>query len=367
MRRPVIWFLTVVLSFAAGAGLILVLNSVDRSADRAQEDEPAAYVCPMHSEIVADVATDCAICGMDLVPVERGRGSTQADAHAPVVTIRPEIVNSLGVRSVTVERRNLPRRIETVGYVEYDRTRLRHIFPAANGQIEDLALSSEGERVEKGQFLFQLFSPMLGSSADRTYAQQDGVVVSLDVIEGSYVLPTTRVITLADLASVWVLADVFEDQASWVRPGQPAEVRLSYVGGRVWNGKVEYVYPNLDPETRTLKARLHFDNPDELLKPNMHADVTIDCGTIEDVLAVPRDAVIETEREQRVILALGDGRFQPRLVECGAESGDWVEIVEGIAEGDRVVVASQFLIDSEANLRISLSRLTPGADVADEE
>ena len=227
-----------------------------------------------------------------------------------------------------------------------------------NGQIEDLALSSEGERVEKGQFLFQLFSPMLGSSADKTYAQQDGVVVELNIIEGSYVDARSRVMTLADLDTVWVVADVFEGQASWIEAGQLAEVRLPYVSGRSWQGRVEYVYANLDPVTRTLKVRLRFDNPEELLKPNMHADVTIDCGAAEEVLAVPRDAVIETEHEQRVVLALGEGRFQPRRVETGVESGGWVEIAAGVDEGDLVVVSSQFLIDSEANLQLSLQRMT---------
>jgi Cu(I)/Ag(I) efflux system membrane fusion protein len=138
-------------------------------------------------------------------------------------------------------------------------------------------------------------------------------------------------------------------------------VRLPYVAGSSWQGTVEYVYANLDPVTRTLKARLRFDNPDELLKPNMHADVTIDCGALEDVLAVPRDAVIETEHEQRVVLALGEGRFRPRLVETGVESGDWVELTAGVDEGDLVVVSSQFLIDSEANLQLSLQRMTETA------
>jgi Cu(I)/Ag(I) efflux system membrane fusion protein len=296
---------------------------------------------------------------MDLVPV--AHESNRADGNAATVTIAPSVVNSLGVRTLAVERRRLPRRVETVGYVEYDRTRLRHLFPPADGQIEELSISSEGERVEKGQFLFQLFSPMLGSSADKTYAQQDGVVVELNIIEGSYVNSTTRVMTLADLDTVWVVADVFEGQASWVEPGQPAEVRLPYVAGSSWQGTVEYVYANLDPVTRTLKARLRFDNPDELLKPNMHADVTIDCGALEDVLAVPRDAVIETEHEQRVVLALGEGRFRPRLVETGVESGDWVELTAGVDEGDLVVVSSQFLIDSEANLQLSLQRMTETA------
>lgn len=358
MRRTLAWILTVLLSAAAGAVAVLVVER--RAPDQVAVGVGAGYICPMHAEIVSDRPARCAICGMDLVPVTHG--ADQGGGDTATVTIDPSVVNSLGVRTSAVKRRRLPRRVETVGYVDYDRTRLRHLYPPAAGQIEKLSLSSEGERVEKGQFLFQLFSPMLGSSADRTYAQQDGVVVELNIIEGSYVDSTTRVMTLADLESVWVVADVFEGQASWVEPGQPAEVRLPYVTGKSWQGSVEYVYANLDPVTRTLKVRLRFDNPDELLKPNMHADVTIDCGAVDNVLAVPRDAVIETEHEQRVVLSLGGGRFRPRRVETGFESDDWVEVSAGVEEGDLVVVSSQFLIDSEANLQVSLSRMTEADD-----
>lgn len=350
-----VWVLSVLLSAAAGATAVLIF--VPRASP---ETASSRYICPMHAEVVSPEPAACSICGMDLVPVTRG-----AEEDPSVVTISARMIQNLGVRTCNVERRTLTQRIETVGYVEYDRTRLRHIYPPADGQIEKLALSSEGERVEKGQFLFQLFSPMLGSSADKTYSGQDGVVVELNVIEGSYVRSTTRVITLGDLARVWVLADVFEAQAGWVEPGRAAEVRLPDVAGRSWKGRVDYVYPNLDPDTRTLKARLSFDNPGELLKPNMHVEVTIDCGSVANALAVPRDAVIEHERERRVILALGEGRFRPQRVETGIESGDWVEITEGVDEGDRVVVSSQFLIDSEANLAASLSRMTGPSDEDD--
>jgi Cu(I)/Ag(I) efflux system membrane fusion protein len=365
MKSATVWIVTVVVSAAIGAALVYTLDprgSAGAGSSETAVAQEARYICPMHADIVSVGPGECSICGMDLVPVAHEEPESSDEGELPAVHIAPEMVHNLGVRAVAVGKRSLERRIDTVGYVEYDRARLRHIYPPADGQIENLALSSEGERVKKGQFLFQLFSPMLGSSADKTYAQQDGVVVELNVIEGTYVRSTMRAITVADLDSVWVLADVFEEQASWVRPGQGAEVRLPYVSGRVWKGRVEYVYPNLDPETRTLKARLRFDNPGEVLKPNMHAEVAIECGSVEDVLAAPRDAVIETEHEHRVILALGEGRFRPRRVETGLESGDWIEIVAGIDVGDRVVVSSQFLIDSEANLRVSLSRMTEADD-----
>ena len=363
MKRTLAWILIVLLSGAVGAWLMHVIDD-DSAAETKEARSGPRYICPMHAEIVSVDPADCSICGMDLVPIRADDGDDDDDT--PTVTISSRLVNDLGVRTLTVDRGELFRRIETVGYVEYDRARLRHIYPPTDGQIEELAIVSEGERVRKGQFLFQLFSPMLGASYDRTHAQQDGIVAELNIIEGTYVTQTTRIIVLADLQSVWVLADVFEDQANWVRPGQSAEVRLAYEPGRVWKGKVEYVYPNLDPETRTLKARLRFDNPDELLKPNMHADVTIDCGSIGDALLVPRDAVIETEGEQRVILALGDGRYRPQAVSLGTEAGDRVQVLEGLTQGDEVVISAQFLIDSEANLKASLSRMTENEDDHDD-
>jgi Cu(I)/Ag(I) efflux system membrane fusion protein len=150
---------------------------------------------------------------------------------------------------------------------------------------------------------------------------------------------------------------VFERQADWVAVGQPAEVRLAYLPGRVWEGEVEFVYPTIDPKTRTLRARLRFDNPDEQLKPDMYADVHIYAGPKHDVLSIPREALIRTGHSERVVLALGDGRFSAREVIAGIESGDRVEIVSGLAEGDAVVVSGQFLIDSEASLKASFLRM----------
>jgi Cu(I)/Ag(I) efflux system membrane fusion protein len=277
----------------------------------------------------------------------------------PMVHVAPQMVHDLGVRKTAVARQTLWRRIDTVGYVEYDRAKLRHVYADAEGSIESLAVLSEGERVEQGQFLFELDSPRQSKHFGSVYAQQGGIVATLNVIEGTWALPTDIVMTIADLSSVWVLADVFEAQADWVKVGQRAEVRLPAVTGRVWEGTVEYIYPNLDPETRTLKVRMRFANPDETLKPNMFAEVTIFGGARRDVLSIPREALIVTGKEQRVVVATEGGHFQPRRVTIGAERGDWVEIVSGLEEGEEVVVSGQFLIDSESNLQASLARLAP--------
>jgi Cu(I)/Ag(I) efflux system membrane fusion protein len=194
------------------------------------------------------------------------------------------------------------------------------------------------------------------------YAPQDGVVASLTVRDGMYIKPATRVMSLADLSSVWLLAEVFERQADWVEVNQPAEVTLAFLPGRTWEGRVEYIYPSLDPVTRTLKARLRFPNPDEALKPNMYANVIIYGGPKDDAVVIPLEALIRTGREERVVIALGEGRFESRSVQAGIESGEWVEVLEGVQPGEDIVVSGQFLIDSEASLKASMMRMAPAAE-----
>jgi len=337
--------------------------------------------------------------GMDLVPVYADK-----TGDAATVRIDPVMVQNLGVRTARVERGKLWRQINTVGYVAFDERKLSHVHLRTDGWIEKLNVKSDGEQIRKGDVLFELYSrelvnaqeeyiqalrgsndylkrasrdrlEALGMSGSqirqvardrrasqrvRILASQDGVVDGLNVREGMYVKPATEVLTLADLSSVWLLVDVFERQSDWVAVGQPAEVRLGYLPGRVWAGEVEFVYPTIDPKTRTLQARLRFDNPDDALKPDMYANVRIYAGPREDVLSIPRQALIKTGEAQRVIVALGKGSFRAQQVVAGMESGDFVEIISGLNEGDRVVTSGQFLIDSEASLRASFSRMGGG-------
>ena len=381
---------------------LVVLPPPARAADEEnrKDREILYWVAPMDPSYRRD-APGKSPMGMDLVPVYADEVS-----GGDTVSIDPRVVQNLGVRTAAVERGPLWRRISAVGYVAFDERRISHIHLRTDGWIEKLNVKSNGERVSQGDLLFELYSPdlvnaqeeylqalrgsndylkqasrerleALGVSAGqikeiarqrrasqlvRIYAEHDGIVDALSVREGMYVKPVTEVMALADLSSVWLLVDVFERQADWVKPGQPAEVRLDYLPGRVWNGSVEFVYPTIDPKTRTLQARLRFDNPDEALKPDMYASVYIYAGPKKDVLSIPREALIKTGAGQRVILALGDGRFRPQRVTAGIESGDYVEIVSGLEEDDQVVTSAQFLIDSEASLQASFRRMDGNAN-----
>ena len=196
----------------------------------------------------------------------------------------------------------------------------------------------------------------------RFYAPQSGVLINLGVREGMYIKPETQVLSIANLDTIWLLAEVFEQQSNWVEVGQSAEATLPSMPGVIWKGTVEYIYPDLDPVTRTLRVRLRFDNSEEKLMPNMYAHVTVFAGEEKEALSIPREALIRDAKQQRVIKALGDGRFEAQEVVSGIESGDRVQIISGLIEDDIVVISSQFLIDSESNLKASLNRMKSSDD-----
>ncbi len=376
----------------------LFLTTVNSTTLADEEDREVLYwVAPMDPNYKKDKPGKSPM-GMDLVPVYKDE---QQETGSEVV-IAPQVVQNLGVRTATVERSKLWRRVSTVGFVDYDESKLSHIHLRTQGWIESLTVQSEGDRVQKGQLLFKLYSPelvnaqeeylqaltignttLINASKQRLfalgvpsteikrlnreriarqtisyYAPQDGVVSSLNVRDGMFVKPENQIATLADLSTVWVTAEIFERQSGWVEVGQPAEVRFSYLPGEKFKGQVEYVYPNLDQMTRALTVRLKFDNPGETLKPNMFGDVYIFSGAKENIIVVPRESVIRTGTSERVILAKGEGRFEPREVITGIESGDWIEIQSGLNEGEDVVISGQFLIDSEASTKASFARMT---------
>jgi len=384
----------VLLMFANGLSFACATNAV------AQEEKEILYwVAPMDANYRRDKSGKSPM-GMDLIPFYAG-----ADEDGSTVTISPTVVQNLGVRTAKAELTRLWRGIDTVGYVDYDESKVSHIHLRTEGWIEKLAVKSEGERVKKGDFLFSVYSPKLVNAQEELvtalatgnkgliratkerlsalgisvsqikklqqdkkvkqrisiYASQDGVVSDLPVREGMFVKPSQKVMSLGDLSSVWLLAEVFERQSQWVEDGQSAEVSLSYIPGKTWEGEVEYIYPSLDPKTRTLKVRLRFDNPGELLKPNMYANVKIYGGAKENTIVIPIEGLIRTGRDERVIIALGEGRFEARDVTAGIESGNFVEIINGVNDGDKIVTSGQFLIDSEASMRASLMRMSEPA------
>jgi Cu(I)/Ag(I) efflux system membrane fusion protein len=366
----------------------------DTTGQAAPGAKPLYYRHPMNPSVHSPVPARDEM-GMDYVPVyaeETGNG----------VRISPAVINNLGVRTEPVARGPLPRRAEVVGYDQFDERKVRQVRTRADGWVEGLSVRAMGEAVSAGQLLFTLYSPTLESAqqeyldalkvgnpelidasrdrlaalgldpgtasrlakAGRTsgrvsfYAPISGVVTALDAREGAMLNPAMIAMTLTEIGSLWVIAEVPEAQAAWVNAGTHAVVRFPAQPGEPLHGKVEYVYPELNMETRTVRARITLDRPPGNVKPNMLANVELVGEAGDPVVNIPRNALIRGGKLDHVVLALGDGHFAPRTVVAGFESGDRVAIRDGLREGDRVVVSAQFLLDSEANLGAGLDRLS---------
>jgi multidrug efflux pump subunit AcrA (membrane-fusion protein) len=352
--------------------------------------------------------------GMDLVPVCPEEGGQDAERGA--VRVDSATVQTIGVRTRKVETRDLSRSIRAVGRVTYDERRVAHVHTKVQGWVERLSVDYVGQSVKRGQPLLEIYSPDLvatqeelllalryrddtarspfeevRSSGDslldaarrrlelwdvperdierlletgdvtRTltlYAPVSGVVTELEVRSGMEVEPNSNLYTIADLSKVWVMADVYEYELPWLELGQTGVVELRYLPGAAFSGPVTYVSPFLDAKTRTAEVRLELPNPEGRLKPEMFANVMIQADPREDVTAIPSEAIIRSGRRTLAIVALGEGRFEPREIELGLETGErWTEITKGLRPGETVVVSSQFLIDSESKLQEAIQKL----------
>lgn len=380
------------------------------------------YTCPMHPQIIEDHPGNCPICGMTLVPklfpvgTKDSTGNSSAapkeqktpvpvattSAALPEVAVAPRTLRDMNVVMARAQWRNLTRQIHSVGLVALDENHIAHVHPRAQGWVETLDVRALGDTVKKGQTLLTVYSPeILSAEKDFLVAQkggmsemrdaarerlrllnvpesvidqiartgkvartipvlapQSGYISAINLRDGMYVTPDLDMFTIADASKVWVQVEVLPRDMAQVAVGQPAEMTVDGVPGRVWKGRVDFVYPELDPKSRTLKARLVFDNPDGTLKPNQFAEVGISGVAQADVLTVPTTAVIPTPHGARVVRKNPDGTFQPVRVDVGQSAGGWTQITAGLSPNDDVVASGQFLIDSESAIQASFDRMT---------
>ncbi|MEZ5758898.1 MAG: efflux RND transporter periplasmic adaptor subunit [Emcibacteraceae bacterium] len=396
--------LLLIIAAIAGSILTLVVSSfvgfTDEGGNQGGEQKPLYWVAPMDPNYRRD-EPGLSPMGMELVPVYAEDAKNGQNDEAGTVKISPDVVNNLGVRTTTAKMQNISSIIKTVGYVEYDEDQLVHIHPRVEGWIEKLYVKATGDPVNAGEPLYDLYSPtlvnaqeelvvalsrnnsqLISASEDRLkslqipegtietlkktrkvkqtvtfYAPKSGVVDNLNIRQGFYVMPGTTMMSIGNLDQVWVEAEVFERQAAYVKNGTPVTMMVDYLPGEKWQGMVDYVQPALDPMTRTLKVRLRFENKNGRLKPNMFAQVELDTRQDGESLIVPKDAVIRTGGNDRVVLALDGGKFRSAIVRIGRVDDQNTEILSGINAGDKVVVSAQFLIDSESSKTADFKRM----------
>ena len=349
--------------------------------------------------------------GMDYIPVYPEEAEAAAEG---VVRISPERVQMIGVRSEAVARRALVKPVHAVGTVQFDERRTYVVSTRYEGWIERLLVNTTGETVRQGQPLMEVYSPDLvlaqqeyallrqslaeGGEAAATSRRllegalqrlrfldvpasalaslkrggrpQDkvtipspvsGTVIEKPSVQGMRFMPGETLYRIVDLSTVWVIAEVFEQDLGSVRVGQEAVIGVKAYPGRSFSGRVAFVYPTVADETRTARVRIEIPNPDGLLKAGMYASVEIvsPLGP-EDVLAVPESAVLDSGVRQVVLVDHGDGRFEPRAIGLGERAGGYVAVTEGVDAGERVVVSANFLIDAESNLKAALGSFTGG-------
>lgn len=373
-------------------------SSLNRQVASAVTEKKIKYwVAPMDAAYRRDKPGKSPM-GMDLVPVYEGDDSKE---ESDAIRISPTVEHNLGVRTALVSKENISRLIETVGSISADENQIEHVHVYADGWIKELFVKAEGEKVTRGQTLFRLYSPALINAQEEyvlalnnkntslaqaalkklkalgmgraqinrlkkdqkpselvdIVAEESGTVSRLTIRDGMFVKPEQILLVIEDLSKIWLLAEVYARQASWVQTGQKAEMSLPYLPGKKWIGYINYVYPTLDAESQTLKVRIMFENPSGDLKLNMFGDVKIYAQPRKNILVIPREAVIYTGQENRVIVKLQDGKYAARVIKVGLETLARIEVIEGLKEGETIVTSAQFLIDSESALRASFNRL----------
>ena len=416
MRGHKFLFACLTVLAAAGSGWALeryvfkgsdLLSPMLATADKAdtedrEEDQKILYwVAPMDPNYRRDEPGKSPM-GMDLIPVyEEG----DQPEEPGVVRVSAAGAEAIGVRTATAQRETLTPEIRTFGRVAYDERRTRHIHVRASGWVDRLNVRREGETVREGDLLFTYFAPDLsiaameytrelergdqrGIAATRlklrslgvserqiaglrpgsgqaekivenieVYAPQEGVVAAIDVAEGMFISPDTAVVSLSDLSRVWVLAEVTERDIPRVREGMAASVGAVSGFPPQRLATVETVFPALREDTRTIELRLVLDNADGALHPNALTRVALKGDPLENVLTVPASAVIRLGDTARVVQVLDEGRFKPVTVALGPRIGDRIVVEEGVEEGDRIVAAAHFLIDSESSLQDGVDRM----------
>ncbi|MDX8388488.1 MAG: efflux RND transporter periplasmic adaptor subunit [Ghiorsea sp.] len=419
MNKQISIVAALMLTIGLGAGYMLSpspmdmkATNVDKQSGTKADKEVLFYRNPMNPNITSQVAAKDEM-GMDYIPVYAG--GNEPDGPVGTVSIDPTVVQNIGVRTTKAVQKDLSRTIRTIGRVTYDEERVTLLHPKYDGWVEKMFIDRTGDHVGKDTMLMSIYSPqlvatqeeyllalnnaenlkdspfkdvrdgalsLLESARERLelldvpqhqimklnrerkvmkglhiHSPFDGIVMNIGAREGQRITPNTELYKIADLSRVWVVVDLYDDDLPWVQVGDMADMKVAGIPGRVFKGKVSFIYPYLEAKTRTVKMRLEFDNPKLELKPEMFANVTVMAGKQVNAVVVPSEAIIRTGEQDQVFIQREAGKYEPRQVMVGVEAEGLVQIVEGVQAGETVVTSGQFLIDSESKLKEATAKM----------
>lgn len=454
--------LVAVISLIIGiVGTYLVTSSSGSEiavVEHAHEDEEGQlWTCGMHPEIILEEPGDCPICGMKLVPLNKGGGKSASGEReilywrAPmdpneiydepgkskmgmdlvpvyadeagasgVVTIDPVVEQNMNVKTETVKNRRLSSIVVTNAVLATNETKDYIITTRVHGWIENLYINYTGQKVAKGEKLLDIYSPELVAAQEELltainyknatssstilhimesgntlvknairklklleipekdiqnlietgevktymtlYAPNRGTVINKNVIEGQKIMPGLELMKISDLNILWIYADIYEYELAKIEVGSQAKINFNFMPGKTYHGEVDFIYPTIDPKTRTAKVRIEINNKTGDLKPAMLATVTISGKDLGTHPTVPENSVLRGGQNDIVIVALGEGKFKPQPVKLGAYADGYYQVLEGLTEGINIVTSAQFLIDSESNLKAAVEKFSSGSN-----
>ena len=387
-------------------------NGVPVASASKNNEQPLFYRNAMNPAVTSPVPAKDSM-GMDYVAVYAS--GNEGGSVLGTVKIDPVVVQNIGVRTAFAKKESMSRTVRAAGRVDFDEEKMARLHPKVEGWIEELKVDKTGETVKKGDVLVSIYSPklvstqqeyllalnnlktlenspfedvargakeMVDSSRERLklfdvpehqivelektrkikkqlhiHTPVDGTVTRIGSRQGQYVTAKTELYMVVDLSQVWVYADIYEYELPWINVGDDVEMSLASVPGKIFSGRVGYIYPYAEAKTRTTQVRIIFDNPDELLRPDMFAEVTIHSDVKINAIVIPSQAVIHSGDRSQVFVVTEPGKFEPRLVTLGIESSGKIAVLSGLTEGEEVVTSAQFMLDSESSLREATQKM----------
>ena len=365
------------------------------------------YRHPMNPEIISDHPQKDEM-GMDYVPVYEDEANSEG-----IVTIDPEVQQNINIKTAIVEVKELSSKVVTNGVLQTNETNEYIVTTRLNGWVEKLYVNYTGQQISKGEKLMDIYSPELVSAQQELltaisyqnfvnsssldliresgnelvknairklellevpeaeikrlidtkeiktyitlYAQKSGTVLEKNIVEGQKINAGSPLLKIANLSSLWLIADIYEYELAKVKIGSKAKISFNFFPGKIYEGKVSFIYPTLDPKTRTVKIRIELNNQGEL-KPSMFANIVIEGIDLGKKPVIPENAIIRSGLNNFVILSLGNGKFKPQQVQLGGYADGYYQVLSGLSEGNTIVTSAQFLIDSESNLKAAINQ-----------